>query len=124
MHTFPLTQFIVTTHSPQVLSTVRRENIRVIERSADGRYIAEPPLAMTYGEPSGDVMHSVMQVDPQPPVAEKKNLQRLTELVDQGIYANDEAQRLMQEMETKLGEQHPQLQRLRRSVQRQKALKA
>lgn len=124
MHTFPLTQFIVTTHSPQVLSTVRRENIRVIERSADGRYIAGPPLAMTYGEPSGDVMHSVMQVDPQPPVAEKIDLQRLTELVDQGVYANDEAQRLIQDMETKLGEQHPQLQRLRRSVQRQKALKA
>jgi predicted ATP-binding protein involved in virulence len=122
MRTFPLTQFIVTTHSPQVLSTVRRENIRVIERNADGRYVAEPPLAMTYGEPSGDVMHSVMQVDPQPPIAEKQDLQRLTELVDQGVYSSDEAQRLIQALEVKLGEQHPQLQRLRRSMQRQKAL--
>lgn len=68
---FPLMQFIVTTHSPQVLSTVRRENIRVIDTTAEGNTVAAMPIAATYGEPSGDVMHSVMQVDPQPPVAEK-----------------------------------------------------
>jgi predicted ATP-binding protein involved in virulence len=42
--TFPGTQFIVTTHSPQVLSTVKRENIRVIGPDASGATIAEPPL--------------------------------------------------------------------------------
>ncbi len=123
MRTFPLTQFIVTTHSPQVLSTVKRENIRVISQSSDGKFIAEPPLSMTYGEPSGDVMQSVMNVDPQPPVAEKVDLQRLTELVDQGQYETDEVAELSHNLATKLGTQHPQLQRLRRSIQRQKALK-
>lgn len=123
MRTFPLTQFIVTTHSPQVLSTVKRENIRVIGKGADGKFIAEPPLAMTYGEPSGDVMQSVMNVDPQPPVAEKFDLQRLTELVDQGQYETDEVAELSQNLATKLGTQHPQLQRLQRSIQRQRALK-
>ena len=123
MRTFPLTQFIVTTHSPQVLSTVKRENIRVISQGLDGKFIAEPPLAMTYGEPSGDVMQSVMNVDPQPPVAEKVDLQRLTELVDQGQYETDEVEKLNQNLATKLGTQHPQLQRLQRSIQRQKALK-
>lgn len=121
---FPRVQFIVTTHSPQVLSTVRRENIRVIGLNREGRMIAEPPLAMTYGEPSGFVMHSVMQVDPQPPVLEKQDLQRLTELVDQGDYAGAEALELTQRLNALLGEQHPQLQRLQRSIQRQKALKA
>jgi predicted ATP-binding protein involved in virulence len=53
---FPEIQFIVTTHSPQVLSTVKRENIRVIGSDARGQIIATPPLAMTYGEPSGDVL--------------------------------------------------------------------
>jgi predicted ATP-binding protein involved in virulence len=33
---FPALQLIVTTHSPQVLSTVRRENIRVISHNAQG----------------------------------------------------------------------------------------
>ena len=120
--TFTETQFIVTTHSPQVLSTVRRENIRVVSQDVQGKAIAAPPLAMTYGEPSGDVMYSVMQVDPQPPVLEKQDLQRLTEWVDQGQFGTDAARRLQQDLTEKLGEQHPQLQRLRRSIQRQKAL--
>lgn len=120
---FPLVQFIVTTHSPQVLSTVKRENIRVIGLNREGQTIAEPPLAMTYGEPSGLVMHSVMQVDSQPPVQEKHDLQRLTELVDQGDYTGTETLELTQKLNALLGEQHPQLQRLQRSIQRQKALR-
>lgn len=120
---FPKLQLIVTTHSPQVLSTVKRENIRVIGPDALGQVIAAPPLAMTYGEPSGDVLQSVMMVDPQPPVSEKLDLQRLTELVDQGQYQSAEAEQLRQNLVVALGEQHPQLQRLQRSAQRQEALK-
>ena len=123
MRAFPNTQFIVTTHSPQVLSTVRRENIRVLGPDSSGNLIATEPLAHTYGEPSGDVMQSVMLVDPQPPVAEKADLQRLTEWVDQGRYQDDAALRLMNQLTQALGEQHPQLQRLRRSIQRQEALR-
>lgn len=121
---FPNLQFIVTTHSPQVLSTVRREHIRIIGPDASGKIIAAPPLAMTYGEPSGDVLHSVMMVDPQPPVSEKADLQRLTEWVDQGNYQSAEATQLMQSLVAALGAQHPQLQRLQRSIQRQEALKS
>ena len=123
MRAFPNTQFIVTTHSPQVLSTVRRENIRVLGPDPSGNLIATEPLAHTYGEPSGDVMQSVMLVDPQPPVAEKADLQRLTEWVDQGRYQDDAAVSLLSQLTQALGEQHPQLQRLRRSIQRQEALR-
>ena len=119
---FPCIQFVVTTHSPQVLSTIHRENIRVIQTQSDGTPTAEEPVARTYGEPSGDVLHSVMAVDPQPPVAEKQDLQRLTELVDQGFYDQPEAKELTQRLTTVLGEQHPQLLRLQRSIKRQKAL--
>jgi predicted ATP-binding protein involved in virulence len=123
MRAFPGTQFILTTHSPQVLSTVRRENIRVISSDANGDIFAAPPLSMTYGEPSGDVMHSVMMVDPQPPVREKADLLRLTEWVDQGYYETPEALQLMQSLTNALGAQHPQLLKLQRSIQRQDALK-
>ncbi|SFU97641.1 AAA family ATPase [Pseudoduganella namucuonensis] len=123
MRTFRNTQFIVTTHSPQVISTVKREDIRVVGPDGAGRIIAAPPIAMTYGEPSGDVLQSVMMVDPQPPVTEKADLQRLTEWVDQGRYQSSEATDLMQSLTAALGEQHPQLQRLRRSIHRQESLK-
>lgn len=120
---FPAMQFVVTTHSPQVLSTVKRENIRAIGLDASGKAVAVPPLARTYGEPSNEVMHSVMMVDPQPPVAEKPDLQKLTEWVDQGRYHEQQALDLMRRLTNALGDQHPQLQRLQRSIQRQEALK-
>lgn len=123
MQTFTNTQFIVTTHSPQVLSTVKSENVRVISTDSSGRIVAGQPLAATYGMPSGDVMHSVMLVEPQPPVPERAELEHLTELVDQGGYDEPEALHLMQKLATTLGNQHSQLQRLRRSIQRQRALK-
>ena len=120
---FPKLQFIVTTHSPQVLSSIRRDSIRVLGQDVDGGTIAEPPLAMTYGEPSGDVLQSVMSIDPLPPVSERADLQRLTEWVDQGNYNTPPAVQLMQSLVAALGVQHPQLQRLQRSMQRQEALK-
>ena len=119
---FPAVQFIVTTHSPQVLSAVRHESIRVLGSNTDGQVVAGKPLARTYGEPSGDVMHSVMLVDPMPPVEEKADLQRLTELVDQGWYEDNVAVQLMKQLVDALGAEHPQIQRLQRSIQRQKAL--
>ncbi|MDD2815349.1 MAG: AAA family ATPase [Thiotrichaceae bacterium] len=119
---FPSIQFIVTTHSPQVLSTIHRENIRLIGKTED-ILSATLPLRITYGEPSDNVMHSVMEVDPQPPIKEKVDLQELTELVDQGAYASQKAQDLRRELIAILGETHPQLQRIARSIQRQEFLK-
>ncbi|WP_318654864.1 AAA family ATPase [Pseudomonas sp. MWU13-2105] len=119
---FPAMQFIVTTHSPQVLSTVRRENIRVISKDTEGQFMASQPLAMTYGEPSNSVLRSVMQVDPQPPVDEKQDLLQLTEWVDKGRYDEGPTIALLNKLTEELGEQHPQLQRLQRSIRRQKAL--
>ncbi|HUD41379.1 MAG TPA: AAA family ATPase [Dokdonella sp.] len=123
MRTFPGTQFIVTTHSPQILSTIRRENIRVLAQNAAGDAISSQPIARTYGEPSGDVLESVMQVNPMPPVPERAQLERLTDLVDQGEYDSDAASRLWEDLKQALGDQHPQLQRLERSRQRQRNLK-
>jgi len=120
---FPKVQFIVTTHSPQVLSTTRRENIRLIGEDGNGVIFASPPLASTYGQPSGNVMHSVMDVDPQPPINEKPDLLVLTELVDQGLYDEPKATALITRLTTLLGQAHPQLKRIERSIQRQRAMK-
>ncbi|MCU0753619.1 MAG: AAA family ATPase [Xanthomonadales bacterium] len=120
---FPKLQFIVTTHSPQVLSTVRREQIRVIGHDETGTLAADQPLAMTYGEPSGDVLHSVMHLDPQPPIAEKTDLQQLTAWVDQGQYRSPQAVAALQTLKDALGANHPQLLRIERSIRRQEALR-
>jgi hypothetical protein len=63
-----------------------------------------------------------MQVDPQPPVVEKADLLLLTEWVDQGRYDAPWAIDCFARLEQALGERHPQLERLRRSIKRQRAL--
>jgi predicted ATP-binding protein involved in virulence len=115
---FPNIQFIVTTHSPQVLSTVKRESIRVLSED-----FAQKPLAETYGHPSGDVLHAVMSVNSTPAtIPEIEGLKLLTRWVDQGFYADKKTIDLMQDLEEKLGRAHPQLSMLRRNIERQKVL--
>lgn len=122
MEAFPKLQFIVTTHSPQVISTVHSDSIRVIGENYKGKLIASKPLAHTYGNPSNQVLESVMLVDPQPPIKEKEMLEQLTELVDQGKGNTELAQSLLTELTALLGDTHPQLQRLHRSLNRQQCL--
>jgi predicted ATP-binding protein involved in virulence len=67
--TFPLIQFIVTTNSPQVLSTVRKENIRVIEaigEIGDGIYEANMPEFSPLAHRSDDALARIMDVLPAP----------------------------------------------------------
>lgn len=119
---FPLIQFIVSTHSPQVLSSVHTESIRTVGQNSNGQFIAEKPLASSYGELSSNVLEAIMLVDPYPPIAERESLKRLIELVDQGLYDRAEAKRLLAELASGLGEQHPAMLKLHRSIQRQKVL--
>jgi predicted ATP-binding protein involved in virulence len=123
MNTFPKIQFIVTTHSPQILTTVKREQIRILGRNIERQYIAEIPQSETYAELSHDVLQAVMGVDPQPPVPEKKDLERLTELTDQGLYETKEAKVLLNRLKERINPEHSQLKRIEKSIQRQQVLK-
>lgn len=62
---FPEVQFLVTTHSPQVISSVPRECIRLLGVDEHRDVSASEPLSNTYGQPSHVALHRVMQVDPQ-----------------------------------------------------------
>lgn len=76
------------------MSTIKKESIRVLGKNHQGEYVAEMPLARSYGEISSDVLQSIMLVDPQPPIKVKKDLDELTELVDQGLYYSEKALKL------------------------------
>jgi predicted ATP-binding protein involved in virulence len=65
---FPELQFIVTTHSPQVLTTVNREQIRIVRRDEEGHWLSEKPLISPLAQESGDALASVMDVSPKPPL--------------------------------------------------------
>ena len=83
--TFPNTQFIVSTHSPQVLTTVEPEHIVELARE-DGRIVAGAAAGWTYGAEAGDVLSVVMGVDERPANDFTKKLARYRRLIgdDQG----------------------------------------
>ncbi len=121
--TFPNIQFILSTHSPEVLTTVKRESIRILAPNKYGDQTVSIPHAHSYGEYSDDVMQAIMGVNPQPPVPERDALEELTELVDQGEFESTRVMQLFNSLESSLSPTHPQLQRIRRSIDIKKVLK-
>jgi predicted ATP-binding protein involved in virulence len=80
---FPEVQFILSTHSPQVLSTVDADSIRVVN-VADGMGQAQKPRLQTRGVESADILAKVMEVYPVPQVEEAKWLSEYRALVEKG----------------------------------------
>jgi predicted ATP-binding protein involved in virulence len=69
MRAFPCTQFIVTTHSPQVLTTLRKENIRVLACDEDGHWTANEPSISPLAHESGDALALIMGTHPRPEIS-------------------------------------------------------
>ena len=65
---FPLIQFIVTTHSPQVLTTVRKENIRIFSCDEEGKWSAREPASSPLAHESGDALANIMGTHPRPEI--------------------------------------------------------
>ncbi len=103
---FPNVQFILTTHSPQVLSTVHVESIRTIKiRDGVGRVV--PPAFQTRGVESAEVLAVVMEVDPIPPVREAKWLREYRTLLHEGLNETQEAATLWADLIRHFSEDHP-----------------
>lgn len=68
LSTFPNVQFVVTTHSPQVISTVRRESVREIPESLDGGQPQKLPLPpeQTRSFSSDEILQMQMGVSKAP----------------------------------------------------------
>ncbi len=121
--TFPNTQFIVSTHSPQVLTTVKPEHIVELRRRS-GRIVAEPASAPTYGAEAGDVLATVMGVDERPGGNKfVKKLARYTDLVADGKGESPKAVKLRRSLD-ELSPRDPALDRADIEIRRRKLLKS
>ena len=107
MHTFPNTQFIVTTHSPQVLTTVKNESIRILAKDHEDKWMASTPAEQTRGVESADALHSAMGVDPVPPVEEAKQLDDYRALIENGEHETQQGQSLRKKLVQHFGADHP-----------------
>lgn len=103
---FPLVQLIVTTHSPQVLSTVDRESIRVITVD-DGLAVLRQPMYQTRGVESADVLARVMGVHSVPRVKEARWLSHYRALLQEGKEESPAAVELWERLVDHFGGEHP-----------------
>jgi len=114
MRAFPGTQFIVTTHSPQVLTTVPAECIRIIKNelnptSGQLEYWIDTPVQQTQGVSSADVLASTMAVDPVPNIDQAAWLSEYRALIQQGLQDSPEGLALKEKLINHFGPRHPEI---------------
>ena len=94
--TFPNCQFIVTTHSPLVLSSVPHKNVIILE---DFQSVKITPH--TFGRDNNSILYDLMGVK-QRPEAIQQQLDKVYDLIDEE--KKDEARTLLKELSKDLGE--------------------
>lgn len=94
--TFPNCQFIVTTHSPLVLSQVKRENVVILENF---QVVKNTPY--TFGRDNNSILYELMAVKQRPDDMQKQ-LDKVYELLDDDNKAA--AQKLLEQLSQDLGE--------------------
>lgn len=121
--TFPNLQFIVTTHSPQVLTTVKPEQILMLERETGKVTVAVP--TSSYGAKSGRLLTEIMGVEEQPPedvVDFTRLLNRYRALIDEDRGEEPEANALRRQLDD-LSPLEPELVRLDMEIRRRRVLR-
>jgi len=105
---FPNTQIIVATHSPEVLTTVHRENIHLLGSDHEIEHI--PDDVGTYGAESSRVLQEVFAAHTRPPAVETvSDLKEYLGLVELQQHETNRARELRTKLEKALGKADPDL---------------
>ncbi|MCT4804514.1 AAA family ATPase, partial [Serratia marcescens] len=109
--TFPNVQFILSTHSPQVLSTVPARSIRILEEVQDElgnvSIKATNPRYQTKGLMNSDALLYGMGTDPAPPVNEVKWLDEYKAAIELDQFDSESALILRDNIIKHFGKEHP-----------------
>ncbi|MBF0471843.1 MAG: AAA family ATPase, partial [Gammaproteobacteria bacterium] len=110
---FPKIQFIVTTHSPQVISTVAKESIRLIksrfnEETQKIESYIQTPTFQSLGVASSDNLAELQDVDPVPDVEPARWLTQYKRLIIQNQLESEDGKKLKEQLVNHFGPNHPQ----------------
>jgi predicted ATP-binding protein involved in virulence len=105
---FPNLQFIVTTHSPLVLTDVERGQVRVLEG-----FEVYQPAHPVQGRDAGSILAEVFQTNPLPTETQDA-VSQISSLIDADKF--DEARAKLDELESKLGGLDVEVTRLRTAI--------
>lgn len=113
LRTFPNVQFICTTHSPQVLSTVKQESIRVI--TEEGSILTGEEVGVnSFGAQSYFILEDLMNVSPNPRIPEVEELKdKLKDQLDGGLGLDHPDLLKLEEM---IGSRDPFIRNLKASI--------
>lgn len=114
--TFPNCQFIITTHSPQILGEIKNGIVYRLSSSPKG-IVAEK--MQTYGRDSNQILEDIMDVSERSPTF-KNDLRRLFRLIEDGKL--DEAKRLQQELENSIQYDEPEFAKSDALIRRKEVL--
>ena len=115
--TFPNCQFIVTTHSPQIVSQVQPKSIYILEKMGDD-IIAKHPES-SFGRDSNRILEDLMGV-PERPLEIKEKLLELFRVINDGDL--ERAKAMQQEIAAEIGEDEPELVKASVSIRRREIL--
>ncbi|MDI9348482.1 MAG: AAA family ATPase [Candidatus Symbiobacter sp.] len=104
--TFPNTQIFVTTHSPAIISTVRRENIIILDENHQAHKL-EKNIG-TYGADTQRILTEIFGANQIPDSIDTgKHISRYFSLIEDRNHEGDEAKKLRTELEDWLGADDP-----------------
>ena len=112
--TFPNCQFIITTHSPQVISDLKW--VHLLMPTSEGIAIERVP---SFGKDSNRILETLMGT-PERPQEIKEDLREFFRLIDKGELAK--ARQFRQELADKMGEEDPEFVRADWLIQRKEIL--
>ncbi|MDE0447843.1 MAG: AAA family ATPase [Spirochaetaceae bacterium] len=115
--TFPNCQFLVSTHSPQIISHVAPERIWILDRTKSGVSASRPDAS--FGQMAGRILEDVMDV-PERPQEIKERLSDLFLAIQRDELPA--AKQLVSDLRSTIGED-PDLVRARMHIRRKEALR-
>ena len=98
---FPMVQFIVTSHAPAVINSVKKESIRILDNGK-----VYQPMEQTYGRDANSILREVMQVGERPEEIQTM-LSDFYQLVDEEKI--EEAEALLNDIESIVGDSDPEI---------------
>ena len=111
---FPEIQFIVSSHAPEVINSVSREQIRILDNGEI--YV---PAAQTYGRDANSILREVMNVSERP-TAIKERMDLFYAYMDENNY--QEADKVLMEIEAIVGTTDPDIAAARTSLDLERIL--
>jgi predicted ATP-binding protein involved in virulence len=118
--TFPNCQFIITTHSPQVISDVKHDNIYILESTPTGIIASHPQYS--FGRDTNQILEDLMDTSSRGGESEQiqTKIQHLYQLIALGSL--DKARNLHDELANEVGQDEPELVGARTAMKRREVL--